>query len=163
VLETSFQPLTVTVQRPASGTDLTTASVSGSTVKRVSSATPPTSDHVAIEIVDPASVTGDTYAITYGTGVPPTWNLVDVTKGTTPQQSDGSEPQTPSYAPVDGMIVKLRERQATTPPLNDGDPHPVPQDESLRASARVSGRSRTASATPSTSSRVSIRPSSRTC
>ena len=119
VLETSFQPLTVTVQRPASGTDLTTASVSGSTVKRVSSATPPTSDHVAIEIVDPASVTGDTYAITYGTGVPPTWNLVDVTKGTTLLSNQTERTETPSYAPVDGMIVKLRERQATTPPLND--------------------------------------------
>ncbi len=119
VLETSFQPVIVTVQRPASGTDLASASASASTVHRVSTATPPTSDHVVVDIVDPASITGDTYAITYGPGVTPTWNLLNLTKGTTLLSGQTERTDNPSYAPIDGMIVKLRETQALSDPLND--------------------------------------------
>lgn len=120
VLETSFQPVVVTVQRPASGTDLSVASASSAASRVVSPATPPTTDHVEIAVVDPASVTGHTYAITFNPGpAPATWNLVDLTRGQTLLSNQTERSDQPSYAPIDGLLVKLRGVQAATGPLND--------------------------------------------
>lgn len=126
VLETSFQPVTVTVQRPPSGTDVGAAQVAGATVHRASTVNPPTTDHVIVDVVDPASITGHTYAITYGTapttsGVGPAyvWSMRDLTTGEVKIADQVERTDTPVYAPVDGMIVKLREAQAAVPPLND--------------------------------------------
>ncbi len=128
VLETSFQPVSVTVQRPASGTDLSAAEVSGATDHRASTAIPPTTDHVVVDIVDPASITGHTYAITFEnggsaqrpSGVTQTiWTLRDLTTGEVKLSDQTDRTTTPAYAPVDGMLVKLLGPQAATPPLND--------------------------------------------
>lgn len=126
VLETSFQPVVVTVQRPPLGTDLGAARVDAASVHRSSTAVAPTSDHVIVDIVDPASITGHTYAITYADGsarpglVSTTpWNLVDLTTGETLLSNQTERTDSPAYAPVDGMLVKLRETQAGSAPLND--------------------------------------------
>jgi hypothetical protein len=70
--------------------------------------------------VDPASITGHTYAVTYSGSAPPyTWNLVDLTTGQTLLANQTERSDAPSYAPVDGMVVKLRESQTSRGPLND--------------------------------------------
>lgn len=128
VLETSFQPVAVIVQRPASGTDLAGASAAGATVHRASTAQPPTTEHVIVEVVDPASVTGHTYGITYtspptaapsGVGPSYVWNLVDLTTNETKLANQSARTTSPEYAPVDGMIVKVLGSQSAVPPLND--------------------------------------------
>ena len=129
VLETSFQPIVITVQRPPSGTDPGTAQVNGSVVHQADTGQTPTTDHVIVDVVDPLQITGHTYAITYTpasapSGGPTTynWNLVDLTTGQTLIANQSQRTDSPSYAPVDGMIVKVRESQAVDPatdPLND--------------------------------------------
>ena len=121
VLETSFAPIAVTIQRPPSGTDNSVAQVDAATDQQASTASPPTTDHVVVDVVDPASITGHTYAVTYSAGPSPTWNLVDRTSGKTLLGSQVERTNSPAYAPVDGMLVKLRETQALAPgdPLND--------------------------------------------
>jgi len=126
VLESSFNPIVIVPQRPASGTDVGAAYVNADTDHRVSTASPVTTDHVVVDVVDPAQITGDTYAITYVPGSSPAggpttwnWNLLDLTKGTTLLSNQTERSETPSYAPVDGMVVKLREQQAAADPLND--------------------------------------------
>ena len=121
VLETSFQPVIVVPQRPASGTNLSAAQVNADVDQRANVAIPPTTDHVVVDVVDPASITGDTYQITYSAGGSPTWSLMDRTTNKTLLANQTERSNTPSYAPVDGMLVKLRETQALSPgdPLND--------------------------------------------
>ena len=65
VLETSFRPVAVVVQRAPSGTDVSAAYVNADTDHRVNTSILPTTDHVVVDVVDPASSTGHTYAITY--------------------------------------------------------------------------------------------------
>ena len=120
VLETSQQPIQVIPQRPASGTDVGSAKVNASTVS--STAPQPTTDHVIIDVVDPASITGHTYAISYNIVGPDTlWNLTDRTTGEALISNQLERTDNPVYAPVHGMIVKLRESQAADvdEPLND--------------------------------------------
>lgn len=128
VLETSFQPVAIIPQRPASGTNVASAYVNAATVHRADTEIPPTTDHVVVDVVDPASITGHTYAITYSAsaaatspgGVPTyNWNLVDLTTGQTLLANQTERTNTPSYAPVDGMVIKLRESQTSRGPLND--------------------------------------------
>ena len=121
VLETSFQPIVVTPQRPASGTDVSAAQVNAAVDKRANTGVAPTTDHVVVDVVDPASITGDTYGIVYSAGPSPTWSLVDRTTGKTLIADQVARTNSPDYAPVDGMLVKLRETQALDPsdPLND--------------------------------------------
>jgi hypothetical protein len=128
VLETAFVPIEVVVQRPASGTDVAAARANGASVNRADTGILPTTDHVVIDVIDPASVNGHTYAVTYQPLVPPvgttdhTWSLTDRTTGQTLINNQLARTDTPEYAPVDGMIIKLRESQAvdpTTEPLND--------------------------------------------
>ncbi len=133
VLETSFRPVGVVVQRPPSGTDVSAAYVNADSDHRVSTGTGPTTDHVVIDVVDPASITGHTYAVTYTPTVTPAkatgakgkapttynWNLTDLTTGQTLLRDISERSETPSYAPVDGMVIKLREKQAAVGPLND--------------------------------------------
>lgn len=129
VLETSFQPVAVIPQRPASGTNVGAAYVNAATVHRANTGVPATTDHVVIDVVDPASITGHTYAITYVAaptdatrpfGVPSyNWNLVDLTTGQTLLANQSERSNAPSYAPVDGMVIKLRESQTSRGPLND--------------------------------------------
>jgi hypothetical protein len=122
VLETSYQPVSVTIQRPASGTDVSAARVDGAVVHRASAVSPPTTDHVLIDVVDPASITGHTYAIAYQVSGPDTtWNLTDRTTDQVLLSGQLEHTDTPLYAPVDGMVVKLRESQAdpATPVFND--------------------------------------------
>lgn len=119
VLETSFQPVTVIPQRPASGTDVGTAYVNAATVHRVDTNIAPTTDHVVVDVVDPASITGHTYAITYQGSGPYTWKLTDLTTGQTLLANQTERTNSPAYAPVDGMVVKLRESQTSHGPLND--------------------------------------------
>jgi hypothetical protein len=120
VLETSFNPVAITVQRPASGTDVGAARVDASHV--VNPDATPTTDHVVVDVVDPSAITGHTYMITYKIVGPDTvWSLVDRTTGQTLIANQTEKTDVPSYAPVDGMVVKLRESQAldTSLPLND--------------------------------------------
>lgn len=132
VLETSFRPVSVIVQRPASGTDVAAAYVNPSKDHQVDTEQTPTTDHVVVDVTDPASITGHTYAITYSGGpaprprngatraaAAPTWNLVDLTTGTTLLRDQTERTDSPSYAPVDGMLVKLRESKSSRGPLND--------------------------------------------
>jgi len=122
VLETSFQPVEVIPQRPASGTDVGSAKVNSSTVSQATTGPPPTTDHVLVDVVDPASITGHTYAISYNIVGPDTlWSLTDRTTGEPLISNQLDRTDTPVYAPVHGMIVKLRESQAADvdEPLND--------------------------------------------
>lgn len=120
VLENSFQAVTVIPQRPASGTDVGTAYVNAATVHRVNTGIPPTTDHVVVDVVDPASITGHTYAITYqGSSPPYTWSLTDLTTGQVLLSNQTERTNSPSYSPVDGMVIKLRESQTSRGPLND--------------------------------------------
>lgn len=120
VLETSFQPVAIVPQRPASGTDVGTAYVNPATVHQVNPALTKTTDHVVVDVVDPASITGHTYAITYSGSAPPyTWNLIDLTTGQTLLANQTDRTDTPSYSPVDGMVVKLRESKTA---LRSPDP-----------------------------------------
>jgi hypothetical protein len=122
VLETSFQPVAVTVQRPPSGTNVGAAKVDAAVDQPANPNLPPTTDHVVVDVVDPASITGHTYMITYSVVGPDTlWNLVDRNTGQTLIANQLERTEVPAYAPVDGMTVKLRESQALEPdlPLND--------------------------------------------
>jgi hypothetical protein len=120
VLETSYQPIAIVPQRPASGTDVASAYVNGSVVHRADTNIPPTTDHVVVDVVDPAAITGHTYAISFsGSGVPYNWSLVDRTTGQTLLANQTERSETPSYPPIDGMVVKLRGPQTSYGPLND--------------------------------------------
>jgi hypothetical protein len=119
VLENSFAPIPIVVQRPASGTDVSAAYVNGSTVHRVSNASPPTTDHIAADIVDPSQITGHTYAITYSPAAGHPWTLTDLNTGQALLTNQTERTDSPSYAPVDGMTVKLRESKSSRGPLND--------------------------------------------
>jgi hypothetical protein len=119
VLETSFKAVPIVVQRPASGTDVGAAFVNAATVHQASAVPPKTTDHVVVDVVDPAQITGDTYAITYSSGANPTWSLLDYTTGRTLISGQTDRTDAPSYAPVDGMLVKLRETKCNHGPLND--------------------------------------------
>jgi hypothetical protein len=131
VLETSFRPVAVVVQRPASGTDVSVAYVNGDVDHQADTEQPKTTEHVVVSIVDPASITGHEYAITFqGAGGKPhgarsaldsttPWSLLDLTAGTTLLSGQTERTNSPSYAPVDGMVVKLLEQQSAGGPLND--------------------------------------------
>ena len=118
VVETSFRPVVIVVQRPASGTDVSVARVNGDTDHRANTLLPVTTDHVTVDVVDQAQITGHEYAVTYAADS--TWNLVDLTTGTTLLANETERSTSPSYAPVDGMTVKLLEQQQPNGgPLND--------------------------------------------
>ncbi len=112
VLETSFQPVSVVVQRPASGTDVASSTVSESVARPGGSTN---LDRVEVDIVDPASITGHTYAVTYNGGptqspngvTAATWNLVDLTDGRTLLANQTEKTTSPSYASTDGFLLKL--------------------------------------------------------
>jgi hypothetical protein len=99
-------------------------------VRQVSSSIAPTTDHVVVTVVDPTRVTGHTYAVTYaggdarvrrphGVASDTPWSLVDLTTGQTLLADELERSDTPSYPPVDGMVVTLREQQSDGDPLND--------------------------------------------
>jgi hypothetical protein len=128
VLETSFKAVPIVVQRPPSGTDFAAAYVNGATDHRADTELPPTTDHVIVDVVDPSQITGHEYAITYqgspgarkSTLVSTTpWSLVDLTTGQTLLSNQTERSNTPSYSPINGMVVKLLEQQAAEGPLND--------------------------------------------
>jgi hypothetical protein len=120
VLETSFRPVAIVVQRPASGTNVSVSYVNGDSDHQANSGLTKTTDHVVVDIVDPAQITGHEYAVTYAGGAGSNWNLVDLTLGQTLLSGQTERSNTPSYAPVDGMNVKLLEQQSwADTPLND--------------------------------------------
>jgi hypothetical protein len=131
VLETSFQPTVVTIQRPPSGTDVSAARVLEATNGRVGPG-PPTTDHVNVEVLDPGSITGHAYCVTFtdlaapvvvdGDTVTASWRLTDRTTGEVLIDNQLARTSTPDYAPVHGMNVRLLDSQALAPetdPLND--------------------------------------------
>ncbi len=132
VLETSFQPIVVTVQKTASGTDVAAARVFQAVDHRANSGIPATTDHVLVDVVDPASITGHTYSISFTNLAVPvidgtdtlttTWSLRDSTTGQVLIANQLARTNSPDYAPVDGMNVRLLGSQAADPPndpLND--------------------------------------------
>lgn len=120
VLETSFQPVSIVPQRPASGTDVASAYVNAAEVHRADTNIPPTTTHVVVDVVDPAAITGHTYAISFsGTSQPYAWTLVDRTTGQTLLANQTERTEQPSYPPIDGMVIKLRDSQTSHGPLND--------------------------------------------
>ncbi len=139
VLEDSYQPVVVVVQRPPQGTDLSAVGASLSTDHRVSSEAVASTDHVAIDIVNPVYVTDHTYAVTYSAELgarrphvsTTPWNLVDVTTGQMKLSNVTERDVAEFHEPVDGMVIRLREQQQqvllngdgstyrTAGPLND--------------------------------------------
>jgi hypothetical protein len=132
VLETSFVPTVVTVQQPASGTDVAAARVFEAYDHRANAGIPATTDHVVVDIVDPAAITGHTYCVSFAPLVTPviadgdtittSWSLRDSTTGQVLIANQIARTTSPDYAPVDGMNVKVLSSQvpdSTTGPVND--------------------------------------------
>src|SRR5262245_21131581 len=117
VLENAQVPVTVIPQRPATGTDVSTA---GATVtqSRTDQSKPPATDQIEITVADPAQVTGDNYRIVFtplfppfpivaGDSVKTAWNLVDVTTGDTLLFRQLNKVDDEDYQVVDGLKIRV--------------------------------------------------------
>jgi hypothetical protein len=121
ILETAQTPITVMPQRPALGTDPGTASASAVTHLRVDTSRPPSTDVVAVEVVDPSAVTGDIYKVTFEPMEPPfsgqvgldtatvryTWTLTDSTTDEVKFTGQINQRGDADYRVVDGIQVTV--------------------------------------------------------
>jgi hypothetical protein len=117
VLENAQVPVSVIPQRPASGTDVSSA---GATVtqSRTDQSKPPATDEIQITVADPAAVTGHDYRIVFtplfppypvvaGDSVKSAWNLVDVTTGDTLLFRQLNKTGDEDYQVIDGLLIKV--------------------------------------------------------
>lgn len=121
VLETSQAAVTVMPQRPALGTDPSTASVSDVVHLRIDESKPPSTVVVTVNVVDPAEVTGDIYKVTFEPLDPPfvgqvgmevdtvrySWTLTDSTTGEVKFSGQLNQRGDADYRVVDGIQVVL--------------------------------------------------------
>ena len=128
VLENSQQAVTVVPQRPALGTDLSTAHTLCPEFIRADPDQAPTSDRVELTVVDPPEVTGHTYEIFYaplprdtiidGDLVHIGWNLADLNTGVTLLPDQVNKSGDGAYQIVDGLQVKVIGAYVRTDTLN---------------------------------------------
>ncbi len=128
VLEDPQVPIQVLIQRPASGTDPSTATPLCPQYVRANASIPQTTDVIGLKVVDPAAVTGDTYAVTYSAlprdtvigadTVSVGWNVVDLTTGTTKLTNQVNKSGDNNYQVVDGIQVSLTGSYTPTLALN---------------------------------------------
>jgi len=122
VLENAQNVVRVTPQRPASGTDLATASATPVTYLQKDTSKPPATDVVSVEVVNPELVTGHTYKVTFEPLVPPyqgpigtiedatiyhSWTLTDSTTGDVKFSGQLNRNGDPDYRVVDGIKVTV--------------------------------------------------------
>ena len=124
VVENAQIPIRVIPQRAASGTDLSTATLLCPTFTRINPLLPPTSDQVVLNVVNPDSVSGDTYRVTFSPlpgpfpigefdatpGVDTVrvgWNLLNVTSGDTLLTRQINKTGNGDYRVFDGIQVKV--------------------------------------------------------
>jgi hypothetical protein len=116
-LENAQVPVRVIPQRPALGTDPSTAAATV-TQSRIDPLKPPATDNVEVTVVDAAAVTGHDYRIVFTPLAPPfpqvggvdvhdAWNLVDVTTGDTLLFRQLNRTGDEDYRVVDGLLFKL--------------------------------------------------------
>lgn len=133
VLENAQNVVRVTPQRPASGTDLSTASATPVTYLRKDTAKAPATDVVSVEVVNPELVTGHTYKVIFEELNPPyfgpigeltdvtanySWSLVDSTTGEVKFSGQLNRNGDEDYRVVDGIKVTLTGKYA--PQFQDG-------------------------------------------
>ena len=121
IVENAQVPIRVTPQRPPLGTDPSTA---GATVtySRVNPSLSPATDVIDIKVVNPDSVKGHNYRITFTPLFPPYprmvvgadtfnvtfgWNLTDVTTGDTLLKRQINKTGNEQYQVIDGMLIKV--------------------------------------------------------
>jgi hypothetical protein len=122
VVENAQEPIRVMPQRPAAGTDPTTAGASSITYRRINTTLPPTTAEVSVVVTQPDSVTGHVYKVVF-LPLPPesvytrqvgadtatvrfAWALIDSTTGDTLYRSlnvRGDE----DYFTVHGIQVRV--------------------------------------------------------
>ena len=123
VVENAQVPITVMPQRPASGTDYSTASVSDVAHLRRDPALPPSTTVVSATVTKPDSVTGHDYKVVF-IPLPPesvytrqvgsdtatvrfTWSLIDSTTGDTLLKNQINVRGDDDYVVIDGIQVKV--------------------------------------------------------
>lgn len=122
VLENAQNVVRVTPQRPASGTDLATASATPVTYLRKDTAKAPATDVVSVQVVNPEEVTGHTYKVVFEELTPPffgnigsltdvtayySWSLVDSTTGEVKFSGQLNRNGDEDYRVVDGIKVTV--------------------------------------------------------
>ncbi|HKA23809.1 MAG TPA: hypothetical protein VKF80_02380 [Candidatus Eisenbacteria bacterium] len=131
VLENAQEAITLIPQRPASGTDKSTATADCPVQGQVAAGPPKGTDVVTVEVVNPDSVTGHQYKVFYRTPIAPdttSWGLLDVTKGDTLLQRRTNVTGDNNYPIVDGLRVKVIGPPVATPGLAAVDFLCHPQD-----------------------------------
>ncbi len=108
-------------QRPASGTDLASASAADVEYVQKDTLRPPATDVVTVEVVNPELVTGNTYKVTFEPLIPPffgqigtdtatvvnSWSLIDSTTNTVKLSGQLNRRGDDDYQVVDGLRVKV--------------------------------------------------------
>lgn len=122
VLENAQSVIRVTPQRPAAGTDLSTASATDVTYLRKDGTKSPATDVVSVEVVNPEQVTGHVYKVIFTELLPPyvgpigniaeatvnySWSLVDSTTGEVKYSGQLNRNGDDDYRVVDGLRVKV--------------------------------------------------------
>lgn len=121
VLENAQQVITVMPQRPAGGTDLSSASATPVVYQQKDTAKAPTTDVVSVEVVNPELVTGHNYKVTFEPTVPLfsgvvgadtatvlySWTLTDSTTGDVKYSGQLNRRNDGDYRVVDGIRVSI--------------------------------------------------------
>ena len=117
VLEDAISPITVTPQRPASGTDIATAGVSSAGVQysQLDTNKPPATNVIQVLPVSPGDIQPRCYKITFNpvdTLIAPyaTWNLIDVTNPAAPEtllKNQTNISGDPNYRIFNGLQIKV--------------------------------------------------------
>lgn len=119
VLENAQQVIRVTPQRPAGGTDPSTASALDVIYLQKDPTKAPATDVVTVQVVNPSLVTGHTYKVTFEPRIPPfegvvgsdtatvtwTWTLTDSTTGQVLFTDQLNKRGDSDYRVVDGLQV----------------------------------------------------------
>ena len=121
VLETAQVPVRVIPQRPALGTDPSTASATEVEYLQLDPTKPPSTEVVTVQVVNPADITGDVYKVTFEPLVPPFegqvgidtatvlygWSLTDSTTGVVRLSGQINQRGDEDYRVVDGLQVRV--------------------------------------------------------
>jgi hypothetical protein len=121
VLENAQEVIQVIPQKPAGGTDPSTASAAPVVYQRKDTNRPPATDVVSVEVLNPDLVTGDIYKVIFEATVPlfsgivgldtatvkDSWSLVDSTTGAVKLSGQLNRRGDDDYQVVDGIRVRV--------------------------------------------------------
>lgn len=127
ILENAQAVVRAIPQRPASGTDLETASATDVVYLQKDTTKPPSTDVVSVEVVNPELVTGHIYKVVFDAIIPPyvgpiglidsttiyySWSLIDSTTGVVKFSGQLNRNGDDDYRVVDGLRVKVTGKYA---------------------------------------------------